>query len=124
MAALITREEVALVLDEDISVDRFDALYRQALRVVRTGYDGDPEAATGRTADVIAGVLFSVAARILSNPRAARQLNGGPAAVTFGGSDQDIRAVYSLSDAERADLVDVSTAGGSSAAFTIRAQRS
>lgn len=108
MAQLISREELSLVLDEDISVDRFTALYDQALRVVSSGYDGDPEAAIGRAADVVAGVLFGVMVRIQSNPKGARQLSATSASVTFGGSDVEISSIFTLTSAERATLAEVS----------------
>ncbi|MBP2323358.1 hypothetical protein JOF56_003743 [Kibdelosporangium banguiense] len=121
MAQLISREELALVLDEDISEARFNALYASGLRVVSAGYNGDPEAAKGRAAQVVAGVLFGVLVRIGSNPKGARQLNAGGAGLTFGGADADIAAVFSLTDDERANLDSVSPAPiGRSRAFTIR----
>ena len=124
MAQLITREELALVLDETISPERFDALYRLGLRVVATGY-ADPESATGRAAEIVSGVLFGVLARILSNPKGARQLVGGPASVTFGGSDVEVAAIFTLTDQERADLADAANTTGlrPSGAFTIRPGR-
>jgi len=122
MAQLITREELALVLDEVISPERFTALYSQALRIVRAGWNGDPEAVTGRAADVVAGVIFSVIARIVANPRGARQLNGGPAAVTFGGADTEIASVFTLTANERTALADANVTG-SGRAFTIRPGR-
>jgi hypothetical protein len=120
VAQLISREELALVLDEDISEDRFNALYRAGLRVVSAGYNGDPDDATDRTAQVVSGVLLGVLVRIVANPKGARQLNAGGAGLTFGGSDADIAAVFSLTDDERADLAEVSPAPtGRSGAFTI-----
>jgi hypothetical protein len=124
MAQLITREELALVLDETISPERFVALYNQGLRIVSTGY-ADPESATGRAAEIVSGVLFGVLARIVSNPKGARQLVGGPASVTFGGSDVEIASIFTLTDQERADLFDAATPGGvqGGGAFTIRPGR-
>ena len=122
MAQLITREELALVLDETISAERFAALYKIGLRVVRSGWIGDPEDAPTNAAEVIAGVLFGVVARIVSNPRAARQLNAGGAGLTFGGSDAEIRAVFTLTDDERATLAEAQrgVSGVGSGAFSIR----
>ena len=120
MAQLITGEELALVLDEIISPERFAALYKTGLRVIRSGYRGDPEAADPDAAEVIAGVLFGVLVRIVSNPKGARQLNAGGAGLTFGGSDSDIAAVFSLTDDERDDLAAVSPTLPSTGAFTIR----
>jgi hypothetical protein len=121
MAQLITHEELALVLDETISLARFNALYRLGLRVVATGYD-NPEAAVGRAAEIVSGVLFGVMARFLSNPKGARQLVGGPASVTFGGSDVEVAAIFTLTPQERADLADAANATGirPGGAFTIR----
>lgn len=121
MAQLITREELALVLDETISPERFEALYRQGLRVVASGYS-DPESAVGRAAEIVSGVLFAVLARIVSNPKGARQLVGGPASVTFGGSDIEISSIFTLTDQERADLADAADPTGvtTSGAFSFR----
>lgn len=125
MAQLITVEELALVLDEDISEDRFDALYNTARRIVQGAYPSDVEALTGTSADVVAGVLTSVMARILSNPKGARTLAAGPASVTFGGADAEITRIFSLNDDERAALEDAARPlGGRSGAFTIRPGRS
>jgi len=120
MAPLISREELALVLEEDIRQDRFDALYNIALRTIRTGYDGDPEAATGRAADVVAGVIQSVMVRIMTNPKGARSVGLGAANVTFGGGDVDIANVFSLTAAERDDLSSVSPIPSARGAFTVR----
>lgn len=121
MAQFIEREDLNLVLGENLSEERFNALYNIALRVVSSGYNGDPALATGRASEVVAGVLFGVMTRILSNPKGARQLQAGPAAVTFGGSDDSIAAVFTLTENERADLAEVSAAPASrSGAFTIR----
>lgn len=124
MAQLITREELALVLDETISAERFEALYSQGLRIVASGYP-DPETATGRAAQIVSGVLFAVLARIVSNPRGARQLVGGPASVTFGGSDSNVASVFTLTDQERSDLADALAPPGTvrTGAFTIRPGR-
>jgi len=121
MAQLIERTDLTLVLGEDISEERFAALYRTALRVVSAAYNGNPEDATGRAAEVVSGVLFGVLVRVLSNPTGARQLSAGPAAVTFGGSDESIAAVFTLTESERADLAAVSaTPASTRGAFTIR----
>ena len=123
MPQLITAEDLALVLDEPISDDRFDALYAQGLRIVRSGFTGDPETVTGRAADVVAGVLFGVISRIVANPKGARQLNAGSAAVTFGGADAEIASVFTLTAAERASLAEVNVVGSGGGAFTIRPGR-
>lgn len=120
MAQLITREELALVLDETISEERFQALYRIGIRVIRTAYRGDPEVAEPEAAEAIAGILFGVIVRISSNPKGARQLVGGPASVTFGGSDADVASVFALTDSERADLAYLSPLQPRSGAFSIR----
>lgn len=119
---LITREELGLVLDEDFSQPRFDALYKIGLRVVRQAYKGDPEAADDETSEVIAGVLFGVIARIVANPKGARQLMAAGAGLTFGGTDADIASIFTLTDDERDALDAVSPSRGAtgSAAFTIR----
>ena len=121
MPRFIERTDFNLVLGEDLSEERFAALYNLALKVVSAAYNGDPVLATGRAAEVISGVLFGVMTRVLSNPKGARQLQAGPAAVTFGGSDVTVAAIFTLTDAERADLAEISLAPTMrSGAFTIR----
>lgn len=121
MADLITRDEMALVLDEPLSDERFAALYALGMRVVRSGFRGDVDALDPTDADIVAGVLFGVMARILSNPKGARQLVGGPASVTFGGSDAEVAAIFTLTDSERVDLATVASGGLTGRrAFTIR----
>jgi len=120
---LITVEELNFVLDESLTPQRFNAIYKIGLRVISAAYLGNPEETTGYAAEVVAGVLFGVLARIVSNPKGARQLNAGGAGLTFGGADADISAVFSLTDDERRDLAAVSpgaTTGRSGGAFTIR----
>lgn len=123
MPPLISREELALVLGEDIPEERFTALYSWTLRILRTGYDGNPEAAVGRDLDVITGVAQSVMVRILTNPKGARAVGLGSANVTFGGADTDVANVFSLTDTERDDLSAISAVPVSSGAFTIRPRR-
>lgn len=123
MPALITRDDLALVIDEAVTEERFDKLYATSLRIVRTGFDGDPEATTDRTRDVVAAVLFGVMVRIVANPKGARAVAAGSASVTFGGADGDIASIFALTDAERDDLASVSSTGGSPftrSAFTAR----
>lgn len=121
MAQLVTREELAFVLDEDFSEDRFNAIYRTGVRVVSSGYRGDPEAAVGQTAEVIAGVLFGVMVRIASNPKGQRQINAGGAGLTFGGTDDTIAKIFTLTDEELDRLAEVSpTPPRVGGAFTIR----
>ena len=120
MAQLISRAELSLVLEEDIAQDRFNALYNIALRIVRTGYEGDPEAAVGRAADVVAGVIQSVIVRIMTNPKGARSVGLGSANVTFGGGDTEIANIFSLTPAERDDLDSVSPIPSARGAFTVR----
>lgn len=120
MAQLIDRMELALVLDETISPEKFEALYRTGIRVIRTAYRGDPEDADLDAREALAGILFGVCVRIASNPKGARQLNAGGAGLTFGGADADIASVFSLTDDERADLAALLPAAASrSGAFTI-----
>ncbi len=121
MTTLITREELEHVLDEDITPERFESLYRIGVRVVSSGYRGDPEAATGQTAEVIAGVLFGVVVRIASNPKGQRQINAGGAGLTFGGTDDTIAKIFTLTDEELDRLAEVSPEPPrQSGAFTIR----
>ncbi len=125
MPQLISREELALVLDEDISVERFNALYSISRRIVQGAFPSDIEALTGPTSDAVAGVLVSVMARILSNPKGARTLSAGAAAVTFGGHDAEITRIFSLNEDERAALDEAARppSGVTSGAFTIRPGR-
>lgn len=120
MPPLITRTEVEGLLDESFTPERFDAAYTSTLRVIKTAYKGDPEAATGHAADVVAGVVQSVLVRLLTNPKGARTVGLGSANVTFGGPDEDIARVFSLTDEEREDLAAVSPEPARRAAFTIR----
>lgn len=122
MAQLITREELAHVIDESISEERFNGLYDAAIRVVRTGYRGDPEQATGYAADVITGVLQGVMMRIMANPKGARTVGLGSANVTFGGKDSEVANVFALNEYERADLARVSPRR-STGVFTISPRR-
>lgn len=118
---LVSRDELALTLDESISEERFAALYTIARRIVQGAIAADVETLTGTAADGVAGVLTSVMARILSNPKGARTLQGGPAAVTFGGADAEITRIFSLNEDERRTLEDaVRAPGARSGAFTIR----
>lgn len=121
MPTLITREELEHILDEDITPERFESLYRIGIRVVSSGYRGNPEEAVGQTAEVIAGVLFGVVVRIASNPKGTRQLNAGGAGLTFGGTDDTIAKVFTLTDEELDRLAEVSPEPPRAAgAFTIR----
>src|SRR5207253_2965771 len=76
---LITRDDFALVLGEDVTQERFDALYRRGLSIVRTGYRGDPEAASDDARETVASVLFGVMVRIIANPKGARAVAAGRA---------------------------------------------
>lgn len=118
MAPLISREELALVLGEDIPEDRFAAVYAMAVRAIRSAYKGDPEEATGDAEDTVIGVLQSVVVRILTNPKGARTVGLGSANVTFGGPDVEIARVFLLTEDERAELAAVSP-GRRTGAFTI-----
>ncbi len=121
MPQLITAEELSLVLDETISPERFNALYKTGIRVVRSGYLGDPEEADPHAREVVAGVLFGVMVRIASNPKGTRQLNAGGAGLTFGGTDDTIAKVFTLTADELDRLAEVSpTPPARSGAFTIR----
>lgn len=119
---LVTREEFNLVLDEDVSVERYTALYTVARRVVQAAFPTSVDALTGQSAEIVAGVLTSVMARILSNPTGARTLSGGAAAVTFGGADAEITRIFTLNSAERQALTDAALAitGSAGGAFSIR----
>lgn len=119
MAQLIDRSELALVLDEAIPAEKFDAAYKMALRAVRTAYAGDPEEATGNARYVVEGVLQNVITRILTNPRGVRTLGLGSANTTFGGTDVEITRTTALTAEERSDLEGVSPTRRRTGAFTI-----
>ncbi len=126
-APLVTREELGFVLDEAIPPARYQALYRAATRIVQAHTHLDINQATGRSADIIAGVLTSVMARIVSNPKGARTLSAGSAAVTFGGADAEITRTFTLNEDERESLdaaarIDAPASIGTGA-FTIRPGR-
>ncbi len=123
MPLLVTREEINLVLDENVSVERFDALYTITSLVITSAYPVDVDALTGIKAEIVGGVMTSVMARILANPRGARTLSAGAAAVTFGGDDAEITRIFSLSASERAVLESalvLDSAAPRTGAFTIR----
>lgn len=121
---LVTRDEFNLILDESVSEARFAALYTIARRIVQGAYPTDVEILSGRPAEIVAGVLTSVMARILSNPKGARTLSAGAAAVTFGGADAEITRIFTLNADERAALDDAAyIPSGRSGAFTIRPGR-
>lgn len=122
--ALVTRQELELILDETISDERFQALYATAFRIVQSYTHFDIAAITGRAADIVAGVLTSVMARIVTNPKGARTLSAGAASVTFGGADAEITRTFTLNEDER-DALSVAAAIDAPAsrlggAFTIR----
>ncbi len=104
MPQLVTQEEINLVLDETVSEERFDALYTVTRRVITSAYPVDVDGLTGLKAEIVAGVMTSVMARILANPKGARTLSAGAAAVTFGGNDAEITKIFSLNASERAAL--------------------
>ena len=121
---LVTRDDVNLILDESLSEERFHALYTVARRVVQAAYPTDVDALTGRPAEIVAGVLTGVIARIVSNPKGARQLNAGGAGLTFGGSDAEIARAFTLNATEREALAEAADVPGTrSGAFTIRPGR-
>ncbi len=127
MPQLVTVEELSLLLDETITVERYNALYVTAHRIVQSYTHMDINDVTGRAADIVAGVLTSVMARIVSNPKGARTLSAGSAAVTFGGADAEITRTFTLNEDEREALdaaarIDAPAAIGSGA-FTIRPGR-
>ncbi len=127
MPQLVTAEELSLLLDETVPEARYVALYNTASRIVQAHTHLDINDATGRSADIIAGVLTSVMARIVSNPKGARTLSAGSAAVTFGGADAEITRTFTLNEDEREALdaaarIDAPAAIGSGA-FTIRPGR-
>ena len=127
MPQLVTREELALLLDETISEERYAALYATAWRIVQSYAHTDINDVTGRAAEIVAGVLTSVMARIVSNTKGARTLSAGSAAVTFGGADAEITRTFTLNEDERDALetaarIDAPVSIGSGA-FTIRPGR-
>lgn len=100
----VTVEGIARILGTPVSTERAADIHAATLRLIRTGYRPDPMLAEGYAAEVLESVYTSVAMRLLTNPTGARSLGLGSASVTFGGSDEGLSSVASLTDAERADL--------------------
>lgn len=115
---LVDRVEFSLINGEDLSAEKFTALYNRTLKIVRPAYSGDIDTATGRAADVIHNVFVSVMSRLHNNPRGARSLGVGTANVTFGWSDGEVGNIYGLTDNEARDLAALSITSGT--AFSIR----
>jgi len=101
MAALFTQDELATLAGMNVASDRYGAVYRAVLGLVREGYGADPEAATGENRTVITSVALSVALRVLSNPLGARSMGLGAANVVFAGGDSQVGSVGLTGDERR-----------------------
>ncbi len=86
-----------------VSEERYAAVYDATLTAIRAEYP-NPEAATGRAADVVRSVALSVALRLVTNPAGARNVGLGSANVTFGGNDTAISSPAELTTSERQRL--------------------
>lgn len=100
----VTREDLQSIGGSALTVERFNAVERTVLGLIRTVYRRDPALATGREADVLNAVFTSAALRLIANPTGARSVGLGSANVTFGGSDEDVSNAGSLTEPERTML--------------------
>ena len=110
--ALFTLDDLAVLAGIDVSSERYGAVYRTVLGLVREAYGADPEAATGDTRQVIVSVAMAVALRVLSNPLGARSMGLGAANVVFAGNDGTVGSV-GLTQDERRSLRRLRSPGGS-----------
>jgi hypothetical protein len=122
---LVTREELSVAMAEDLDPALFDSHYARAIRMIRTAYNGDPEAATGHALDVVTTVCESILVRLFTNLKGVRTVGLSGISLTFGGSDAEITSNLVLTGMERAELEAVSPLGEgrSGGAFTIRPRR-
>jgi hypothetical protein len=109
--ALFTQDDLATLAGIDVSSERYGAVYRAVLGLVREAYGADPEAAIGDARQVLVSVSMAVALRVLSNPLGARSMGLGAANVVFAGGDE-IRSV-GLTSEERRSLRRLRSPGGS-----------
>jgi hypothetical protein len=108
---LFTQDELAILAGIEVSSERFGAVYRAVLGLVREAYGADPEAATDDARQVIVSVAMAVALRILSNPLGARSMGLGAANVVFAGNDSTVGSV-GLTFEERRSLRRLRSPGG------------
>lgn len=101
MATLFTQGDLATLSGMEVATDRYNAVYRAVVGLVREAYGTDPEAAAGEDRQVIVSVSIAAALRVLSNPLGARSLGLGAANVTFAGGD-NISAVGLTAEERRA----------------------
>jgi hypothetical protein len=102
---LVSRRDLAAAMQEDLDAPLFNAHYNRALRMIRTAYTaGDPELATGRALDLVTNVCEGIMIRLFTNLKGVRSVGLSGISLTFGGSDDEITSVLSLTDKERADL--------------------
>jgi hypothetical protein len=108
---LFTQDDLAVLSGVDVSTERYGAVYRAVLGLVREGYGADPEAAIGDARQVIISVAMAVALRVLSNPLGARSMGLGAANVVFAGNDSTVGSV-GLTSEERRSLRRLRSPGG------------
>lgn len=109
---LFTVDDLATLAGMEVSDERYGAVYRTVLGLVREAYGADPEAATGDARQVIVSVSVAVALRVLSNPLGARSMGLGAANVVFAGNDGTVGTIALTSD-ERRSLRRLRSPGGS-----------
>lgn len=102
-APLFHAAALAALTSLPVNEERYAAVYDATLTAIRAEYP-DPEAATGRAADVVRSVALSVALRLVTNPAGARNVGLGSANVTFGGGDASISSPAELTLSERQRL--------------------
>lgn len=100
----VTREDLQNLTENPITEARFQSVRTLVMGLIRTFYRREPDYAEGREAMILNAVFASAALRILTNPTGARSVGLGSANVTFGGTDEDIANIGSLSASERLAL--------------------
>jgi hypothetical protein len=109
---LFTQDDLAVLSGVDVSSERYGAVYRAVIGLVREAYGSDPEATTGDARQVITSISVAVALRVLANPLGARSMGLGAANVVFAGNDSTVGSV-GLTSEERRSLRRLRSPGGS-----------
>lgn len=101
----VRSSDLSTITGEDITDEQFVALDRVVRGLIASVYPGDLDAASGRRQAVLDAVYTSAMVRLISNPFGARSVSLSSGGITFGGSDEAISNAFSLTAAERADLI-------------------
>ena len=109
---LFTQDDLAVLAGIEVSSERYGAVYRTVVGLVREAYGADPEISTGDARQVIVSVATAVALRVLANPLGARSMGLGAANVVFAGNDSTVGSV-GLTSEERRSLRRLRSPGGS-----------